>query len=140
MNIQRLDNSEVLKTAMQIVQSAQKNVKATMSAKEEIKNPLSKRYFLLLKEKMNSGIQVKRVGFGSKSEFEKIKKSVDIKNKNYVFHCVPKKGYRRMLLVDDSKLMFAKTINGKRYFYFTKDSKKIKTLTNYFEKAYKRTV
>jgi len=40
--IKRLDNAEILETATQIIRSAQKSIKATMLAKEEIRNPLPK--------------------------------------------------------------------------------------------------
>lgn len=111
-----------------------------MLAKEEAQNPLPKEYFSLLKKKLAYGLQIERIGFGSKSELKKIRKVIEIKNKNYVFYSAPKSDYRRMLLVDGSKLMFAKTVNGKRYFYFTRDAKKIKSLNTFFERARNRTV
>jgi|SRR3989344_302975 len=136
--IKRLDNTEILESATQIVKSAQKSVKATMLAKEEIQNPLPKAYFSLLKKKMGSGVLVHRVGFGTTHEFRKIKKSVEIKSKHYAFHLVPKSGYRRMLLVDDSKLMFVKTLQGKKYFYFTKDREKVRSYRKYFDRIIRR--
>lgn len=140
MKIKRLDNSDVLKTAMRIVTSAKKSIKATMLAKEEAQNPLPKEYFFLLQKKLGSGVRVERIAFGSKSEIRMIKKVAEIKSKYYVFHSAPKSSYRRMLLVDGSKLMFAKTVKGKRCFYFTEDSGKIRALNSFFDKTIKRNI
>jgi len=140
MKIKRIDSSKVLITAMRIVKGAKKSIKATMLAKEEAQNPLPKEYFLLLKKKVRSSVQVERIGFGSKSEIRKIMKVVEIKSKYYAFHSAPKSGYRRMLLVDGSKLMFAKTVNGKRCFYFTEDPEKIRVLNTFFDKTSRRNI
>ncbi len=119
---------------MRIVGGAKKSVKATMLAKEEAGSPLPSDYFSLLKKKMTAGVHVIRIGFGSEKEFASLKKNVQIRNKNYEFYCLPKTGYQRMLLIDDSKLMFAKTIGKKRSFFYTEEPKTIAKYKKFFEK------
>ena len=127
-----VDASEILKTAMRLIQSARKTIRATMNAAEEIEHPLPREYFLLLHKKMGVGILVQRVGFGNKKDFSSIKDKVEINHPYYEFHRTEKRNYMRMLLVDDSKLLFAmkEKINN-RYFY-TEDKKSVEYYKKYF--------
>ena len=125
--------SDVLKTAMSLVRSAQKSVRVTMQAVEEIEHPLPREYFLLLREKINNGVKVIRIGFGGTDDFEKIKEQVGFENPNYTFRMTKETDYRRMLLVDDSKLLFAKTDANGRHVFYTEDHSLIKKYTEYFE-------
>ncbi len=117
---------------MNIVDSAKVAITITMQAAEEIDNPLPSEYFSLLRRKMREGVVITRIGFGSEKEFEKIKASVRFNDANYIFCRSNANDYRRMLLVDNSKLMFAeKGVDGRHVFY-TEDSGKIDEFKTYF--------
>lgn len=104
-----------------------------MNAAEEIEHPLPREYFSLLHKKMDAGILIQRVGFGNKKDFHRVKERVEIKHPCYEFHRIERGNYKRMLLVDDSKLLFAvKEKTNNRYFY-TED----KELVGYYEKYFR---
>ncbi len=129
--------TEILTTAMRLVRSAQKTIRATMNAAEEIKSPLPRKYFLLLQRKMDSGILIRRLGFGSEKDFSRINDRIKFFHHYYQFHRTKSRNYMRMLLVDDSKLLFAvreKTYN--RYFY-TENKKLVGYYKKYFQSYWK---
>jgi len=119
--IQEIESGKILETAMGLVGSAQKSVRMTMQAEEELQQPLPEEYFLLLNRKLNEGIEVERVGFGNEQEFSKLTGRVLFEHPRYSFHRVSSSDYRRMLLIDGSKLMFAKSDSTGRHVYFTED-------------------
>ena len=128
-----LDNLEILETAKSIVAAAQTSVKATMLVSEELERPLPGDYFLLLRKKMDAGVKITRVGFGSNEEVGRLTDKIDFAHNNYEFILCRHGTYKRMLLVDDSRLMFAtETPEGKR-FYYSEDPDDITDYLNYFE-------
>ncbi len=104
----RLVGDQIIKKAMLIVGSAQSTVCMTMGGKEEIETPTKKKFFRLVNQKLRDGIKVTRIGFGSAKSFEQLRRKVHLKHSKYTFRRRGLSRYRRMLLVDDSKLMFRK--------------------------------
>ncbi len=124
------ESKEIVPTAIDLVSRAEKRICATMLASEEMRNPVSDEYFALLRKKMSEGIKVTRVGFGTSEEFESLGNRVHIDHPNYVFHRTEVlNDYRRMLLVDDLKLMFRKA--GR--FFYSECSGDIAEYRRYFE-------
>lgn len=133
-----VDASEILTTAMRLVESARKTIRATMNTAEEIKHPLPRKYFLLLRRKMEAEILVQRLGFGREKDFSRIKDRVEIQNPYYQFHRTEGKGYKRMLLIDDSKLLFAKKEKIRNRYFYTEEKKLVEYYKKYFRAHWKR--
>ncbi len=55
---------------MSIVKLAKQEILATMDIAEELKKPLPLEYFFLLDKKMREGITIKRLAFGTVTQFE----------------------------------------------------------------------
>jgi len=92
-----VDSAKLLRVAMTLVQSAQKEIIATMDMKEEIAHPLPQAYHRLLTKKAEKGIHVVRYGFGGKRAFNKLKKQysgIDFIYGGSISN------YKRMLIVD----------------------------------------
>ncbi|MDP3948680.1 MAG: hypothetical protein Q8Q17_01885 [bacterium] len=130
--------AEILKTAMRLIRSARKTIRATMNAAEEIEHPLPREYFLLLPKKMAAGILVQRVGFGNKKDFSSIKDRIEINHPYYKFHRIGKRNYKRMLLIDNSKLLFAKKEKGHNRYFYTEDKKLVGYYKKYFQACWKK--
>jgi hypothetical protein len=127
-----IESKKIVETAMGLVTSAKQNVQMTMQAKEEMTSPLPSQYFLLLKSKMDEGIHIERTGFGSEEEFEQLGEQVLFAHQNYSFRCVDDANYKRMLLIDGSKLMFAKSDESGRHVYYTEDPEAVSEYKEYF--------
>ncbi len=130
--------TKILATAMRLVRSAWKTIRATMNAAEEIEHPLPQKYFLLLQKKMDSGILIRRLGFGSKKDFSRINDRIEISHPYYQFHRAKSRNYMRMLLIDDSKLMFAMKEKKRNRYFYTEDKKLVGYYTKYFQACWKK--
>ncbi len=123
--------SEILTTAMNMVREARETVLVTMQAAEELAHPLPRDYFLLLEQKMHEGVQLIRIGFGSKEEFAHLQDQTQFSHSNYRFYPTESTDYRRMLLVDNKKMLFAKTDADGRHVFYTEDPRLIADLKTY---------
>ncbi len=130
--LQEVSTSAILKKALSIIQSAKVEVLVTMDLAEELAKPLPEEYFLQLQQTLNEGVSVKRLAFGSDSDFKKFNSRQVFTGLNY--KCVLSRlhFYRRMMLVDRSLLMFAVEREGKRRFFFTQDKNVITAYLDYF--------
>lgn len=131
--IKEVGSSKILETAMALIHSARKNIKMTMRANEEIENPLPAEYFSLLQKKMNVGVKISRIGFGNTDEFNQLEDRVYINSPNYAFRRSGDSDYRRMLLVDNSRLMFARIDAGVRHVFYSEDPELISEYKKYFQ-------
>ena len=122
---------------MFIVRSARKEILATMDLTEEIERPLPSGYFLLLQKKLMEGVVIKRLAFGTQSNFEIFNRKHNTPHENYQCILAATENYRRMLLVDHQQLLFALDKGGKRRFYYTEDTQYIKKFVKYFQKELK---
>ena len=128
---QKIENSKILETAIELVANAHSTIQMTMNAKEEIENPLPDGYFQLLQTKMDAGVRVTRIGFGTSREFEPIRDRVMFENLNYSFIRTSLRDYRRILLIDGRKLLFVDTTNGKRQVFYSEEPSLISQFTTY---------
>ena len=129
----RIASSDIVSVAMRLVGSAQHTIEATMDISEEIKRPLPGSYFGLLKSKMDEGVMVVRVGFGSQKDFLYVQAKMPIHAQYVCKHFLDIKKYKRMLLIDSSFLLYAlETKMGRRY-YYTVNPCKIAEYRHYFQ-------
>lgn len=132
--LKEIEQSNILQKAISIVISAKKELLVTMDLAEEIESPLSSEYFFLLNKKMEQGVKITRVVFGTKDDFKRFNKKHNIINKNYKCVLAKNKNYQRMLLVDRQKILFAIDKNNEKQFFYTVDPQHIKIFLKYFEK------
>ncbi|MCG2689980.1 histidine phosphatase family protein [Candidatus Parcubacteria bacterium] len=76
--------TNVLQEVMRVVGSAKEEILATMDLGEELEKPLSAEYFSLLSKKIQEGVIVKRLAFGTKAEFEAFNKKSDERNEGLI--------------------------------------------------------
>lgn len=133
--LQEVSSAHILEMVMDAVRSAQRLICATMNVEEELKHPLPEEYFFLLNQKLDEGVKIHRVGFGSP---ETIKIFLDrnlMDHPNYRFTANTTSVYQRMILLDDKILFFAIGIGQDRRFYKTTDPKTIFEYHSYFLQA-----
>lgn len=135
MLFKQIDKKDILRIVKENVGKAKKEILATMSLREELNNPLPVSYFDLLKKKVNEGIFLKRLGFGTKEEYNKVKKRIRFHKENYIFRFFPKTlDYQRLIVIDGKKLFF-----GKNDIYFKSIYKPlIKIFSDYFFDYFKK--
>jgi sugar-specific transcriptional regulator TrmB len=133
--IKFIPENNVLKTAIRIVKKAKKTLFLTMLLEEEIKR-LSPEYIKLIKKKVSEGLIVKRIGFGTKKEFEVALKQSRINKtaKNFLFKfCEDVKLYQRLLIADEKEMLFAVYIKqDQKNIFNTKSKEIIIGFVNYF--------
>ncbi|MDO9231019.1 MAG: hypothetical protein Q7U36_00875 [bacterium] len=117
---------------MFIIRQARIDILATMKLSEEILNPISKEYYSLLEEKMNEGVLLFRIAFGSENDLHELEKRCPHKTDQYKCMHVKNKNYQRMLLVDRKWLFFATDVGNERKFFFTEDNFCIEVFERYF--------
>lgn len=111
MLFKKVDKEKILNLVEKSVGQAKSEIVVTMLLCEEINHPLPSVYFNLLKKKVEDGITLKRLGFGRKEDYNKIKQKIGIKRKNYIFKYISGESqYQRLLIIDRKKLYFG--ING----------------------------
>lgn len=128
----KIKTSNILQKVIDIVRLAKQEILATMDLNEELEKPLSAEYFFLLNRKMQEGVAVKRLAFGTKTELETFNGKYDIKSENYECVLARSNNYKRMLLVDRKYLFFATDIEGRRSFFFATEKECIKKFFDYF--------
>ena len=128
-----IEPAKILETAMDLIGLATSSVRITMQASEELANPLPPNYFALLEDTLTRGVRVIRIGFGTEGGFEPLHGRVHIPHPSYTFHRTDATDYRRMILADDSKLMFIKNDTHGRHIFYTEDSDLIRDYKEYFE-------
>lgn len=134
--VQEISEKNIIKKAMSLVSSARKHILVTMDLSQELNQPLQPDYFRLLEQKLNQKVAVKRVAFGTQDEFDKFLGRHPVSAPDY--HCVLAKtpDYFRMLMVDDSQLLFSlRTPQGRKYF-FTQNQNDIEDYLDYFKQQY----
>ena len=124
--------SDILQKVMDVVRSAGQEIVATMDLNEELEKPLSVEYFSLLRKKMQEGVVVKRLAFGTKANFEIFNNRNDTGGKNYTCVLAKSKNYKRMILIDRKYLFFAKETKTGRNFFFTTEKKRVEQFFDYF--------
>lgn len=120
---------DIRNKVMSEISSAQKEILATMDISEELSNPLPEEYFILLKKKSQGGVEIKRIVFGSKEQYDIFVQKMNDRKLFFMGDYTKSKNYRRMILIDGVKLFFKKESE----FYFTTDQKYIEEYKKYFD-------
>lgn len=96
-----IEKKDILNDVQEVVSRAQKEIIATMYLQEELQSPLPKSYFQLLHSKLSEGIVIKRLGFGSKEDYNTMRNIIRISNKRYQFKYLEKiLEYQRLIIID----------------------------------------
>ena len=130
----------IFSKAISILRNARHEIFATMDLAEELSSPLPQEYFFLLKRKAGQKVKIHRLAFGTQKDWRAFLASHkgDFTSPNYQSRQAPLRGYQRMLLVDDTRLLFAhETEQGRRYFYTT-NREWIGYFSDYFTVAWKK--
>lgn len=135
MLFKQIDKKDILRIIKENISKAKKEIFATMLLKEELKTPLPASYFNLLRKKINDRVFFKRLGFGRKEDYNKIKERNKLKNNNYEFrYIIQEHKYQRLIIIDEEKLFFG--IDG---LYFTSKHKPfVKVFIKYFSYNFKK--
>jgi len=119
--IKFIPENQVLPLALRLVRKAKKSLNVTMMMGEELK-ATSKVYSTLFLRKIKEGIIVKRVGFGTKTEYQKALGTFPFRESpsNFLFGYAPlNKRSLRFLISDEKEMIFAvyKDKSNKIVFY-----------------------
>lgn len=135
MLFEQVDKNNILKIVRKNVNKAKKEILVTMLIAEELDNPLPLSYFTLLKKKVNEGVFLRRLGFGRKEDYNKIKEKNKLESNNYEFRYIVKEfEYQRLIIIDGKKLFF-----GTDGLYFTSTYKPfVKVFLKYFNYNFKK--
>lgn len=130
-----INKKEILREVKKSISLAKEEVLATMLLKDELRDPLPAFYFHLLRKKVYGGIFLKRLGFGTKEEYNKIKERNKLENNNYEFrYIIQESEYQRLIIIDRKMIFFG--IEG---LYFTSKHKSlIKIFLDYFDRNFKK--
>lgn len=134
-----IDRLDIFQNAVCIIKLAKQEILATMDLAEEIEKPLPPEYFSLLQRKIETGVKVIRLAFGSVTDFEIFNQKYNITDKNYKCVLVKSENYKRMLLVDSKKLLFAIDNRNERRFFYSEDPQYIRKFFRYFHGELKTT-
>lgn len=130
-----VDKKDILRKVRESIKQARREIIATMLLREEMTNPLPTSYFNLLKKKVEDGVTFKRLGFGRKEDYNKIRQRVHINRNNYTFRYISQVSkYQRLIIIDRKELYFG--ANG--LFFQSIYSPLIKVFLNYFLKYFKK--
>lgn len=122
----------VLRQAIGLVSGARKIIRATMLLSEEVGQPIPSDYYNLLKKKMDEGVSVVRLGFGSKKDFDKINLLPSSKGVNFI-RIENIQLYQRMLIQDETELIFAIDAGDKRFVFFSDFPMFVQAFIFYFD-------
>lgn len=135
MLLEQVDKKNILKIVKKDINRTRKEIFATMLLREELKNPLPVSYFNLLKKKVNEGVFLKRLGFGTKEDYNKIKERHKFNSNNYKFRYITCEfKYQRLIIIDRKKLFFG----IEELYFISKHRPLIKVFLNYFLDNFKK--
>lgn len=102
-----IEGSEIVRTVMSAIDSVTSSILMTMDLAEELRSPLPADYHSLLSRKLDEGVRISRVGFGTEQEFLQIAQIRSYPSENFTFiHNPNMKDYQRMILIDRAILFF----------------------------------
>ncbi len=133
--IEEVNANHILEHARSMVQNATKEILATMDLRAEVEKPLPQSYFILLLSRVLAGVTVTRLGFGEKKDFLILLKKLGYSHVNYNFIFANNLSYKRLLLVDNHKLIFAVDKNGSDRFFYTTNKQILQKYRAYFFKT-----
>ena len=105
--VEYVKKDNIVSAVKKSVMKARKEIIATMLLSEDIKQPLSPSYHNLLRQKLKKGVVIKRLGFGSEDEYNKVNTLLPMSSKGYTFRYIKDISmYQRFILIDKSYLFF----------------------------------
>lgn len=129
-----IEGAEIVKSVMGAINSASSNILMTMDLTEELNSPLPANYHLLLSQKLDRGVRITRVGFGTEQEFLQVAQTRSFPSENFTFKHNPNlEEYQRMILLDGTILFFR--YNG--VFFRSTDPSLIEQFQQYFSSVSK---
>lgn len=132
--IKIVDNKNIVEKVKKELEKAKREILATMLLQEEFISPLPASYHNLLRRKVKQGAILKRLGFGTRVEYAKIKERYKIDSKNYFFrYRTDLSKYQRLLIIDREKLFF----KAAETFFETQNKELINSFVKYFIKEFK---
>ncbi|MEX2007331.1 MAG: hypothetical protein WD992_01020 [Candidatus Levyibacteriota bacterium] len=135
MIINIVNKKKIIRLVKESIKESKKEVLATMLLQEEIENPLPSSYHALLQKRAKKGVKIKRLGFGSKVDYNLVKNKLSMPARNYQFRYVPSiSTYQRLLIIDRKILFFG--IDG--VFFQSSYKPLVKVFVDYFTKVFKK--
>lgn len=102
-----IPKEEIVANVMGAVGGAEKEVRMSMLLREEVESPLPEKYHALLKSKLEAGVMIHRLGFGTTEDFEAIVQRLGFNFSIFSFSHIPDVAlYQRFILVDNKRLFF----------------------------------
>lgn len=135
MLFQEVNKKDILKIVQKELGKGKKEILATMLLSKEFSSPLPASYHDLMKKKISEGVVIKRLGFGKRGEYTKIKKILAMISKNYQFRYSSQVDkYQRLLIIDRKILFFG--IHG--LFFQSTYKPLVQAFLQYFEGLFKK--
>ncbi len=133
--IKIIDKKDIVNEVEKEVRKAKKEILASMLLSEEVKNPLPVSYRNLLAKRIDKGVVLKRIGFGTREEYVKISKQYRIESQKYFFRLEKDPSiYQRLLIIDRRKLFF----KIDKTFFESDNQQLIDIFLDYFLKRFKK--
>lgn len=131
--IYKIPKGKIMGMAINLIKNTKKELLLTMLLKEEINNPLPQLYIKSLQKTINKKVKVKRLCFGNKKIFEKIKNN-KISEGIELYHINKVHLYKRMMIKDKKEMIFG-VKKGRTYvFFYSKNRSVILKYLSYFKK------
>lgn len=126
---------DILRLVKQNIFDAKREIIVTMNFREELERPLPASYHQLLQRKLGEGVVLKRLGFGRREDYNKIKKMYKMPSQKYQFRYYTNVGdYQRLIIIDREKLFF----NVNHTFFQGSYKPIVNVFLNYFSKSFKK--
>jgi sugar-specific transcriptional regulator TrmB len=131
-----IDQENIVQKAIEVVKKSRNNIRATMLLSEELAQPIRQEYFSCLQDKINQGVILRRICFGSENEFQEFITTNPSNSTNSHHILSTTQDYFRMLMVDDSQLLFSLKTPKARLFFFTEDQNLVREYRDYFDEKF----
>lgn len=130
--IECVPTSAIVGRALRLVHEAQRRLRATELLTSPLR-PLPQEYMLAVQEKLDAGVILERIAFGTKEQFAAFQKLGFVKGPQYLLRRADAKHFQRMLIVDDREMLFAVDIGGSQLFFYTDEAPLVSEFVHYFE-------
>lgn len=124
-----------MQKALALVKGAQSRLCATELLRDPLR-PLPAEYLSALEIKLQEGLDMQRIVFGSENLCNDFQHSVPLQHPHYHLRRSDPSLYQRCLIVDDQRMLFAIEKENLRLFFFTDDAAIVQSFVEYFEKVF----
>lgn len=132
---EHIPTEAVMQRALALVRGAKSRLRATELLRSPLR-PLPADYLQVLEEKLQEGLDMQRIVFGSEKECQDFQRSVPLQHPHYYLRRSDPPLYQRCLIVDDQRMLFAIEKEGLRLFFYTDEISVVKSFVDYFEKIF----